>query len=111
MEEDYYYYCPICYHGFVQGESNYNDETGDTDYHCPVCEYDFSQDEVIDSGIIINKLVEEIDNKDIELKKDIELRLEDAKNVVKELQTHDFDEAIKLVVCRKFEELLKKQRQ
>lgn len=46
MEEKMY--CPECGHEFVQGESNYNYETANTDYVCPECGWEGNHNEVID---------------------------------------------------------------
>ena len=46
MEEKMY--CPECGHEFVQGESNYNYETANTDYVCPECGWEGTNNEVID---------------------------------------------------------------
>lgn len=86
------HFCPNCGHEFVQGESNYNYDTANTDYHCPNCEWEGTHEQVIDEGKIISDLVDEIDNEGIEV------TTEDAANVIKELEYHDsYKEAVKSV--------------
>lgn len=85
-------YCPFCGHEFVQGESNYNYETANTDYHCPDCDWEGTHEQVLDEDTIISDLVDAIDNEGIEVNS------EDAKNVINELVYHDsYEEAVKSV--------------
>lgn len=85
-------FCPHCGHQFVQGESNYNYDTANTDYHCPNCDWEGTHEQVLDEDKIISDLVDEIDNEGIEV------TTEDAANVIKELEYHDsYEEAVKSV--------------
>ena len=45
------YYCPICGHEFVQGEMNYNYETGKLDFVCPECEWEGNENKVSDHPV------------------------------------------------------------
>ena len=85
-------FCPNCGHGFVQGESNYNYDTANTDYHCQNCEWEGTQEQVLDEDKIISDLVDEIDNEGIEV------TTEDAANVIKELERNgSYEDAVRSV--------------
>lgn len=86
-------YCPKCGHKFIQGESEYNNETANTDYICTECGWEGTHDQVLDTGKIIEDLVEEIDNEGIEI------TTEDAANVIKEIRCGEsYENAIKSIV-------------
>ncbi len=85
-------FCPNCGHEFVQGESNYNYDTANTDYHCPNCEWEGTHEQVLDEDKIISDLVDEIDNEGIEV------TTEDAVNVIKELESNgSYEDAVSSV--------------
>lgn len=87
------YFCPNCGHEFIQGESNYNYDTANTDYQCPNCKWEGTHEQVLDEDKIISDLVDEIDNEGIEV------TTEDAAIVIKELEYHDsYEKAVKYVV-------------
>jgi len=86
-------YCPVCGHKFVQGESEYNNETANTDYVCTECGWEGTHDQVLDTDKIIEDLVDEIDNEGIEI------TTEDATNVIKEIRCGEsYENAIKSIV-------------
>lgn len=81
-------YCPNCGHKFVQGEYNYNYETGLLDYTCPDCDFEGTEHAIIDEDKIIDDLTDKVDD-------GIEITPEDAAAVMDKIEDgYDYSDAL-----------------
>lgn len=92
-------YCPKCGHEFVQGESDYNYETGDTVYTCPECDWEGTS--ALDRDRIKDDLAEELGE---------ELEVEE-KDIDHVLETIQFCESYEEAVRTAAEEIKKEERE
>lgn len=92
-------YCPRCGHGFVQGESDYRYETGDTVYACPECGWEGIG--ALDRDRIKDDLAEELG----------EEREVEEKDVDKVLETIQFCESYEEAMRTVAEEIKKEERE
>ena len=90
-------YCPKCGHRFVQGESNYNYETGMLDFTCPDCEWEGTHHDVLNVDNVLGELEDEKDDYELD---GVELTDEDAEQVISKVIEYgeEYEDAKKQVM-------------
>lgn len=90
-------YCPNCGHEFVQGESNFNYETGNTDYHCTHCEWEGTQFNIMTLDGVLDDLEDEKEKHELD---GVEISTEDAELVITKVKNGEsYNDAISEVLA------------
>lgn len=95
--EEKTYICPNCGHKFVQGEYEYNYDSGMLDFNCPDCDWSGNENDVISDTKVENDLYDMLSDYDLD---GIEITDEDVNDVFIQIEEYGstYDEALKCVL-------------